>query len=271
MALYSNQLSAVRQYLGSAVGDLILSTAGTTAVSATTYCDTMLTKANDYYNLHGYKGYCYEGSAIGQEREVSDFVSSGSTVTFAPAFSPSIAATDKFELCHIFTEDEKRKAINLAIESLAGKYLIDIKDETTIPLVADTYEYELPKNLLYLERVTPEATAGSADFEEANVFDSRDYRILRAYPAKLKLHKDRISIGAGKYLRLEGQGTQPIVDDDTDAIYLPPDFLVAKAITLLPANKIQSNKLDEVYRRAMITSAREPRNWPNPRSQRVVE
>lgn len=271
MALYSNALSVVRQYLGGAVGDLILSTAGTTAVSATTYCDTMLTKANDYYNLHGYKGYCYEGSAIGQEREVSDFVSSGSTVTFAPAFSPALVAADEFELCHIFTEDEKRKAINLAIESLAGKYLIDIKDETTIVLSADTYEYDLPKNLLYLEKVTPEATAGSADFEEANVFDSRDYRVLRAYPAKLKLHKDRISIGAGKYLRLEGQGTQPIVDDDTDAIYLPPDWVVQKAITMLPQNKIQSNKLDKTYQQALVLSSREPRNWANPRSQRIVE
>jgi len=270
MALYSNTLSVIRQYVGSAVGDLILSTAATPC-DGTVYSDTMLRKGNDYYNEHGYKCYCYEGSAIEQEREVYDFVSSGSTVTFAPAFSPVIASGDKFELCHIFTEDEKRKAINLAIESLAGKYLVDIKDETTIPLEAGTYEYALPTSMLYLERVTTESATASGTFEWAAVVDPRDYRIIKAYPPKLKLHEDRYSVTAGKDLRLEGQGAQPLVDDDTDVIYLPPDWLVQKAITFLPQGKIQSNKLDATYRQALVLSTKEPRNWPPPRAQRIVE
>jgi len=73
------------------------------------------------------------------------------------------------------------------------------------------------------------------------------------------------------YLRLEGQGTQPIVDSDSDIIYLPPDWVVQKAITFLPQSKIQSNKLDNVFRQALIMSAREPRYAPNPSAKRIME
>jgi len=269
MALYSNTLAVVRQYLGGAVGDLILATAANGG--SVSFTDTMLRKGEDYYNDHGYRGYCYEGDAIGQEREVSDFVASGSTVTFDPAFSPVIANGDKFELHYIFTEGDFRRAINLAIESLAGKYLVDIKDESTITLSADTYEYALPLSMLYLERVITEETAGGGVFEAAGEVDPRDYYIIKSYPPKLKLHEGRYAISAGKDLRLEGQGTQALVDDDSDIIFLPPDWVVQKAITFLPQNKIQSNKLDGVFRRALLISADEPSNWPDPRSQRVVE
>ena len=55
MALFSNTLAVVRQYLSGAVGDLILSVAGTS--TSTTYVDTKLLKGDDYYNDHGYWGY----------------------------------------------------------------------------------------------------------------------------------------------------------------------------------------------------------------------
>jgi len=258
------------------VGDLILSTAGGTP-SSTTYVDTMLLKGDDYYNDHHYRGYCYEGDAIGQEREVSDWTLTdvANTLTFAPAFSPTIASGDEFELHRIFSADEYLKAINLAIEFMAGKYLVDIKvesgDTDVITLVADTYEYDLPLSMLYLYRVTTEDEVDGGEFYESGVIDPRDWSIMKAVTPQLKLHKGRYSITADKDLRLEGQGSQPIVVDDTDVIYLPPDWVVAKAITMLPWNKIQSNKLDGVYARAMVASAKEPRNWPNPRAQRAVE
>ena len=260
----------MRQYLGGAVGDLILSTAGGTP-SSVLYEDTQLRQGDDYYNEHFFRGYCYEGSAIGQEREVSDYVSSGGTITFAPAFSPAIASGDEFELHSIFTEKDFRRAINLAIECLAGKYLVDIKDESTITLSAGTYEYAMPTSMLYLERVITEKVAGGGVFEWDGVIDPRDYRIIKSYPPYLKLHEGRYAISAGKDLRLEGQGTQPIVDSDDDIIYLPPDWLVQKAITFLPLNKIQSNKLDKTFNRALVASAVEPQNWPDPRAERIVE
>lgn len=268
MALYSNTLQVIRHYLSSSVGDLIIGTAdsGTSA----TIVDTMLRKADDYYNEHFYKAYIYEGTNIGEEREVSDWVNSGNTLTLAPVFTAAIDSTSKYELHRIFTEGELRKAINLAIESLAGKYLIDLKDEATT-LSADTYEYDLPLTMLYIHRITTEDTVASGTYENQDVVDPRDYRIIKSYPPKLKLDDKRYSITAGKDLRLEGQGTQAIVDGDADVIYLPPGWLIQKAITFLPYNKIESNKLDNTYRQALLLSAREPRVYPNPRSQAVVE
>ena len=261
-------MSVIRKYLSDAVGDLIEGTfaSGTT----TTGVHTMLRQADDYYNNHKYRCYIYGGTNIGVEREISDWVLSTHTLTFDPAFSSAIDNTSKYELHHIFTEDEYRKAINLAIEALAGKYLVDIKDET-IALVASTYEYALPTSFLYLHRVITEKTADGGIFDASDEIDPRDWDIIKSYPPKLKLHEDYYSIVAGKDLRLEGQGTQPIVDDDTDIIYLPPDWVVWKAITFLPQNKIQSNNLDATYRNALVLSAREPRRWANPRARRVAE
>lgn len=266
----------IRQYLSSAVGDLILSTAGT-PLSSTLYTDSSLLQADDYYNHKHYRAYCYgsTGGAIGQEREVYDWVFANRNLIFTPAFSPTIVENDTFELHYIFTEGEYRRAINLAIEALAGKYLVDIIDDTTIgdttAMTATIWEYELPTSLLYLTKVTEEHEVGGDEFYNEDVIDSRNWSIIKAYPPYLKLDKRYYTPTAGKTLRLEGQGTQPLVTGDTDVIYLPPEWVVAKAITFLPQNKIQSNNLDATYRQALVLSAREPRVWPDPRSQRIVE
>jgi len=270
MALFSNVLSVVRQYLSAAVGDLIMGTAG--SGTSTTLVSTMLRQADDYYNNFKYRCYIYEGTNIGEEREVSDWTltSPANTLTLAPAYTAAIDNTSKYELHHIFTEAELRKAINLAIESLAGKYLVDLKDETTA-LVADTYEYALPTSFLYLYRVITEKTADGGVFPDSYEIDPRNWSIIKSYPPKLKLHESYYSVSADKKLRFEGHGTQPIVSADTNVIYLPPDWLVQKAITFLPQNKIQSAQLDNTYRQALAISSVMPRSYPDPRSRRVVE
>lgn len=271
MALFSNVYSVIRQYLSMAVGDLISGTAdsGTT----TTLVSTLLRKADDYYNEHKYRCYIYGGTNIGEEREVSDWTltSPANTLTLAPAYTAAIDNTSTYELHYIFTEDEYRKAVNMAIEALAGKYLINLTDDTTITLVADTWEYALPTSFLYLYNVVTEEDVAGDVFEAKDEVDSRDYSIIRSYPPYLKLHEDLYTITAGKDLRLEGQGTQAIVTADTSVIYLPPFWVVQKAITFLPKNKIQSNKLDDTYRQALLLSAKEPRNWPHPKAKQIVE
>mgnify|MGYP001560899129 FL=1 len=352
MALYNNSLAVVRQYLSDAVGDLIMGTfaSGTT----TTGVHTMLRRADDYYNHHGFRCYIYGGTNIGAEREISDWVNSTHTLTLDPAFASAIDSTSKYELHYMFVEDEYRKAINLAIESLAGKYLVDLKDETTIRLTSTTdnqgntvytYEYSLPTSFLYLEKVFVEEgvdgrkltgtvsgtftagetvtggtsgakgefsyqgsgyirvrkttgtfvtgetatgassgakcesitkveseTAGMDVWYDEDEIDPRSWEIVRAFTPKLRINQTYISsFDEDLFLRLEGQGTQPIVDDDTDVIYLPPDWVVQKAITFLPQAKIQSNKLDNIYRQSLLLSAREPLRGANPFSRRIVE
>ena len=273
MALYSSALSTIRQYLSAAVGDLIESTAGGTPTS-TTYVDTKLRQADDYYNNHKYKGYCYYGTAIGQEREVKDWTltSPANTLTLDPAFSPAIAVGDKFELHRIFTEDELRKAINLAIESLAdGKYLIDKIDASTV-LVADTYEYTLPTDMSYVHKITTEETAGGDKFPAWAEIDPRNWMLIS--PRKVKLHESYYSVSAGKDLRIEGQGRQATLTTDTGVCYLPPHLIIAEAILRLPQSKIESNKLGGVYAQARLNAdyyRRTERNYPHPQARRVVE
>ena len=230
----------------------------------------MLRQADDYYNDHRYRCYIYEGTNIGEGREISDWALSTHTLTLDPAFSLAINNTSKYELHYIFTEDEYRKAINLAIESLARKYFVDIKDESIV-LVADTYEYTLPSNMLGIIRIITEKTADGGVFNAGGEIDPRNWDIIRADPPKLKLHEGYYSVSAGKDLRIEGYNSQSIVDNDTDIIYLPPDWLIQKAITFLPQNKIQSGKLTETYNRALLVSAREPVSQIDPRVRWVIE
>jgi len=268
MAIYSNTLAVIRKYLSSVIGDLIEGTAnsGTT----TTLVSTLLRQANDYYNHHKYRCYIYDGTNIGVEREVSDWDLGTHTLTFDPAFPSAINNTSKYELHYIFTEEEYRKAINLAIECQANKYFVEIKDETTV-LVADTYEYALPTSMLGIIHIITEKTKDGGIFDASDEIDRRSWSIIKSYPPKLKLHEDYYSISAGKDLRIEGCGSQPLVDDDTDVIYLPPDWLIQKAITFLPQSKAQRGSLDETYRRALLISAREPISRADPRTRWVIE
>lgn len=271
MALFSNTLAIIRQYLSGAVGDLIMGNCGTTDATTQKIHAPFLWQANDYYNNHKYEVYVYAGTNIGVTKRVTDWVLGDYLLTVHSVYDAACDATSYVELHRIFTENDYRKAINLAIEALAGKYLVDVIDDTTITLVADTYEYLLPTNMLYLTKVTTEHDVDGDIFYDTDVIDSRDWSIIKAYPPYLKLRYGYYSITADKDLRLEGQGTQDLATEDSALIYLPPDWLVQKAITFLPQNKIQSNDLDATYRQAMVFSTREPRVYPNPRSQRIIE
>jgi len=267
-------LAVVRHYLSSAVGDLIYGQCDGNGQDTSNIYAPFLWQPDDFYNEGFYEVYVYAGTNIGVTKRVTDWVLSTFLLTVHSAYTAACDDSSYIELHRIFSEDEYRKAINLAIESLAGKYLVDIIDDTTIPLVADTYEYALPTSLLYLHKVTTEhAVAGDA-FYNSDVIDPRDWSIIKAYPPYLKLDKRHYSITAGKDLRLEGQGTQPLVTADTNVIYLPPGWLKAEAILNLPQNKIQSNQLDGVYAQAQRDVEyyrRTGRNYPEPTARRIVE
>jgi len=264
---YSNTLAVIRQYVSGAVGDLILGQCGTTGATLNKIYAPFLWKPNDYYNDHRYEVYGYAGTNVGANRRVTDWVLADLLLTVHAVYNDTSDATSYIELHYIFTEDEYRKAINLAIES-ADSYLIDKIDET-ITLVASTYEYTVSSGMDYVHRVITEGTADTGDFFDSDEIDPRNWELIS--PRTLKLVKAYYSPTAGKDLRVEGQGKQAILTADNDICYLPPDWLVQKAITFLPQNKIQSNKLDNTYRQALAISSIEPRVYPNPRGRRVVE
>lgn len=258
----------LRHYLSNSVGDLIYGQAGVTGATTQKIYAPFLWQANDYYNNNFYEVYVYAGTNIGVTKRVTDWDLATYLLTVHSVYAAACDVTSYVELHHIFSEDDYRKAINLVIESLSDKYLIDKIDETTT-LVAATYEYTLPAGMLYVHKVTTENTADTGKFYDSNEIDSRDWDIIS--PRTLKLRYGSYGITAGKDLRIEGQGRQDKLTSDTDVCYLPPDWIVQKAITFLPQNKIQGNDLDATYRQAMIFSAREPRNHPNPRGRRVID
>ena len=168
---YSTTEAVMRQRLSRMFDDCILATASagttTTYTVATTDPPQFYAKADDEFNLKWYEVYTYEGINIGVTRLASDWVQSTHVLTVTPAAASAYTTASKIELHRVFYVVELRDAINQAINFYARKYLLDLKDETTISLArtarndnADsyipTYEYALPTDCLYLWRVTTE-------------------------------------------------------------------------------------------------------------------
>lgn len=171
MALYSEYEKTIRQSLSRMFDDCVLCTvsagAASTATIATTNPPQFYGKADDYFNEHQYEVYCYSGTNIGLTRLASDFASYVITVT--PDATSSYDTSSLLELHWLFYVVELRDAINQAIALYAKKYLVDLDDSTTITLtrterndVSDsyinTYEYALPTDALYINRVTTESS-----------------------------------------------------------------------------------------------------------------
>lgn len=268
---FSNTLSVIRQYVSSAVGDLEIGQCGTTGATTTKIYAPFLWKANDYYNNHFYEVYVYAGTNVGVVRRVTDWVLADLLLTVHTAYAAACDATSYIEIHRIFTEDEYRKAINLGIESIKGKYLID-KTDVSITLISDVYEYTLPDDVSHIHRITVENEADGGEFPSSNIIDPRSWILIS--PRKVKLDSSYFYISSGYDLRVEGQGEQLVVDDDTDIIYLPPNWLVAEAILNLPKSKIQSNALDGVYAQAVRDVEyyrRNGSNLVNPFAKTVIE
>lgn len=276
MAFYSTTLAVMRQRLSSAVGDLIMGTFNTGTTS--TGVDGALYNpkwANDYFNNHGYKAYIYQGTYIGYETWISDWDLATTTLTFSPAFSTAVDATSKYELHRVFTEDDYRKAINGAIEFLADDYLLDAVYVNTT-LATETYEYAMPisTEFQYVHRITKETASGGAVFADVYMINPDFYKFTLVGDASyLKFDEGKYKIpsgDSGKDLRIEGQKRQAALTSDTSICYLPPDFIIAKAITLLPYEKIQSNNLDRTLEIAINSIGNIPYRTPYPSSKRVV-
>jgi len=358
MATYSNALSVIRQYVSGAVGDLIYGQAGTTGATNTKTYAPFLWQASDYYNEMKFEVYVYAGTNIGLTRRVTDWDLTTFLLTVHSAYAAACDATSYVELHHKFSEDDYRKAINLAIESARTNYVVPLIDETTVKLASTTdnlsnivytYEYSLPSTMTHLYRVVKEkATAGikltgtvsagtwtagetvtqgtatgefaydgstyirlrkvSGTFTttggtatggtssetvssitavasepagmgvwyDSDEIDPRNWSIVKTYPsgtASLSLNQSYIgSLDEDLYLRLEGHMRQGTLTADTGVCYLPLDWIVQKAITYLPLDKIQSNQLERTYAMAEVWArTHEPRNNPNPRARKVME
>ena len=96
-------------------------------------------------------------------------------------------------------------------------------------------------------------TAGDGKFPEKNVIDDRDWRVLRPYAPKLKLHEGHYDVVEDLRLNLEYQGIQDNVTSDANTIMLPPHEFVEVAATFLPYSKIESNNLTAKFNQCVKT------------------
>jgi len=115
-------------------------------------------------------------------------------------------------------------------------------------------------------------TAGDGRYLDQDVMNDEDWNIVKANPAKIQFRLAAVgSAQTDRHVRLDGQGTQPLLTADTSICYLPADWIVSKAITLLPYNKIESANLAETFRVAERQAALMPYKVSYPRAKSVVE
>ena len=169
MSLFATYEYTIRQRLSRMLDDCVLATvsagAVTTATLATTNPPQFYSKANDYFNKAEYEVYCYSGTNTGVSRLASDWDTTSKILTVTPAAGSAYDTTSLLEFHRIFPVLELRDAVIQTIELYAGRYLVDLDDDTTVILAETTsndgqtlytYEYALPTNILYISRVTTE-------------------------------------------------------------------------------------------------------------------
>lgn len=124
-----------------------------TGGSTTTIVDSAVYEPDDYWTGH----YVYivtdaggAGAAPeGEERPVTDYVLSSGTLTVGAAFSAAVASGDVYELLHVRRADVVA-AINTAIRAAGETWMVCKTDTTTVTIVDDDYDYDLPADLARL-------------------------------------------------------------------------------------------------------------------------
>lgn len=112
--------------------------------------DRTLIEPDDAWNRH----YIYitsAGSAApeGEERAISDWDQSAGMLSIAPAFTTAVAEGDTYLLLPV-RRGELVRAINRSIERANERWGVPTIDTSTVTIVADTYQYDLPSDLTWL-------------------------------------------------------------------------------------------------------------------------
>uniref|UniRef100_A0A6M3L7A2 Uncharacterized protein n=1 Tax=viral metagenome TaxID=1070528 RepID=A0A6M3L7A2_9ZZZZ len=263
MPVYSKALYNLRQSVSLGLDDCYVCKVDANATNAT-MANAALLRADDYYN--GWDCRFYLGTHKDTTREVTDFVNSNTTLTFAPVLASVTDTTDYFELHKRFTTLQYNDAINRAIELGKDEYLLDKKDETTA-LVSGTYEYAVPSGFRYISQIYLESVAASGVYNTSDLIDKSKWWVVpvNATNSVLKFDDNRFGIStgeAGRDLRIIGQQLQSNLTNDADTCALPSEFVIqqTRAILLMQekgseAQAQQAQNRADVERRRMVIPA----------------
>lgn len=185
----------------------------------------------------------------GDERKITDFVQSTSTITVGNNFSAAPAASDTYAIYSRWSWAEVVSAINLAIDQYAGACLID-KIDTSVQLKSGVFDYSMPSGFLFAYKITQADDSG--DFAEA--LSTESWRIIRGItPPRLHLREDYVTITTNQLIRIEGFGRQPKLIKDTDTCYLNPNLIAFQAGATLLARKVMRSDVDpDEFRTQML-------------------
>jgi hypothetical protein len=252
--------STIRQRLGRLMDgdDAIVATPSSEALTTTTFgCAALQVYPDDYFD--DYHGRFYSGTHKDTNFTVTNFEkldanNQKGVVTFAPALSTAVDATDLFELYPGYRPTEMNDAINEAISMVEEEALKDKVDESIV-IVASTFEYLIPATLLYIDQVIQESgTAGRYSVSD-NLIDIRHWGILRQASPQLWFDNNYVSLTGGRHLRLVGQSVQAQLSLDADLCNINRTFLIYQAKALLHQSRIKGQGADFEEHQSQMTLA----------------
>jgi len=199
----------------------------------------------------------------GQTRRISDWVLSTGTATISTdkLFAPAPEANDTYAILSELSWDELKWAVNVAIDMVKKDALEWVVDETTVVAQADTYEYVLPTNFVWLFRVSQ--ADGNGDFPDPIPPD--EYKVIKGSIPKLHLYRFPearqitdvyhaslwVTNGLvdGRTFRLEGLTVPSKLENDYDTTGISSSYIMFQAAALLHRKRIADPKYDSDYQR----------------------
>jgi hypothetical protein len=148
--------------------------------------------------------------------------------------------------------------INLTIDMVAEEALVWKTDTTSVTLVADTYEYEMPTDFMLIHKITMADSDG--DFDGQDPVPPEMYRIVHGttpllhfsiMPEHAQVHDTYYgglwateSLTADRALRIEGLGSPDTLSADTDTCPMSPAYITFQAAALLHGQKTRGTEHD---------------------------
>jgi len=262
MAIYSNTLAVLVEKAARLFGDWKSGTVD--SGSTTTVVDDTRQEPDDYFQNTTPVSVVRiitttDGAAPqGESSKISDYVGSTGTISVSAQkpFTIAPGAADTYCILKDLDWEEVKWAVNMAIDMVAEEALFWAVDETTIDTAADTYEYSLPTNFMYLYRVSQ----ADANGDYPDPIPPDQYRVLRSSAPKLHLIRFPASaqdneiywgnlwvnttMVASRDVRLEGLVTPDVLSADTDTCPINPVYIAYQAAALLHGKRIGDSRYD---------------------------
>lgn len=242
MALYNNTRIVLRLLTSRLCNDLIKGTV-TSPASGTFVCaEADWEKAVDYFN-DWIEMFCYSGTGVGTSGNPTDWDNTSHQLTFLPA--ATLTAGDLVEMHQRFSVEEYNDMINLAIDMIAEQALLNKVDES-VQLVADTYQYDLSTQFLYVDKILMEsATSGVWNTEKP--IDPRYWRVVKKATIKLEFVRELWAPTADRYLRITGLASPSKLDMDIEQCPINPAYVINQVAALLHQSRIRGSGVDSEW------------------------